>query len=113
MRTERRGNELSSGILAGHDGYLASHGLTHVRQLFLSIDGRGLQGEDVLATIEKPDEKRFDRVLDTTGLAGVPFKVRFHLHPDVDAELDLGGTAVSLVLRSGKFGFSGIRAKPR
>jgi uncharacterized heparinase superfamily protein len=102
VRVERRANELSTGVVAGHDGYLASHGLTHVRQLYLSNDGRGVQGEDVLATIEKPDERRFDRVLDGSGLSGIPFKLRFHLHPDADAELDLGGTAVSIVLKSGE-----------
>jgi uncharacterized heparinase superfamily protein len=33
---------------------------------------------------------------------GVGHSVRFHLHPDVDAALDLGGTAVSLALKSGE-----------
>ncbi len=28
--------------------------------------------------------------------------MRFHLHPEVDATLDMGGTAVSLALRSGE-----------
>lgn len=102
VRVEWRRSELSTGIVAGHDGYLATHGLTHVRQLHLSIDGRGLQGEDVLATIEPSDERRFDRALDSLGLSGIPFKLRFHLHPDADAELDLGGTAVSVVLKSGE-----------
>lgn len=102
VRVERRETEQSSGLLAGHDGYLATHGLTHVRQLYLSIDGRGVQGEDVLATIEKADELRFDRMLDATGLNGVAFKLRFHLHPDADATLDLGGTAISIALRSGE-----------
>ena len=35
-------------------------------------------------------------------LKGVRFAVRFHMHPDVDARLDMGGTAVSLALRSGE-----------
>ena len=30
------------------------------------------------------------------------FSVRFHLHPDVDAALDMGGSAVSLALKSGE-----------
>ena len=30
------------------------------------------------------------------------FAIRFHLHPDVDATLDMGGTAVSMALRSGE-----------
>lgn len=35
-------------------------------------------------------------------MKGVPFKLRFHLHPDAEPELDLGGTAVSVALRSGE-----------
>ena len=30
------------------------------------------------------------------------FALRFHLHPDVDAAIDLGGTAVSMALKSGE-----------
>jgi len=37
-----------------------------------------------------------------THLEGAAYAVRFHLHPDVDASLDLGGTAVSLALKSGE-----------
>jgi uncharacterized heparinase superfamily protein len=43
-------------------------------------------------------------------MAGGRFAIRFHLHPDVDAEPDIGGGAVSLVLRSGEiwiFRFTG------
>ena len=32
----------------------------------------------------------------------LPFTIRFHLHPDVDARLDMGGAAVSLTLKSGE-----------
>lgn len=102
VRIEPRNSDLSSGLIAGHDGYLATHGLTHVRQLYLSFDGRGVHGEDVLATVEKSDERQFDRALDGLELKGVRFKLRFHLHPDVDAELDMGGTAVSMALKSGE-----------
>lgn len=102
VRMEERLSDRSTGLIAGHDGYLATHGLTHVRQLYLSFDGRGVQGEDVLATVEKSDERQFDRALDRTKLKGIAFKLRFHLHPDVDAELDMGGAAVSMVLKSGE-----------
>ena len=30
------------------------------------------------------------------------FQIRFHIHPEVDAELDMGGAAVSLALKSGE-----------
>lgn len=85
-----------------HDGFLATHGLIHLRKLDLSHDGRALIGEDALTCRTIADRKVFDRKLDKTRLQGVDYAVRFHLHPDVDAELDLGGTAVSLVLRSGE-----------
>lgn len=91
-----------TGVYADHDGYLASHGLLHMRRLELSVDGRALSGEDTLAAIEQAHQRRFDAVMDARQLQGVPFSIRFHLHPDVDAALDLGGTAVSMALRSGE-----------
>jgi uncharacterized heparinase superfamily protein len=86
----------------GHDGYVRTHGLTHARTLELTLDGRGLAGEDLLLAIEDADKRRFDKALDATQLKGVRFEIRFHLHPDVDATVDLGGGAVSLVLKSGE-----------
>ena len=53
-----------------HDGYLRSDGITHRRRILLSDDGADLRGEDTL-----------------TGRGDVPFAVRFHLHPAVDATL--------------------------
>ena len=40
--------------------------------------------------------------MDRAALQGIRYAVRFHLHPEVDAELDMGGSAVSLALRSGE-----------
>ncbi|EAR52837.1 hypothetical protein OG2516_10256 [Oceanicola granulosus HTCC2516] len=82
-----------------HEGYQATHGLTHARTVELSRDGRGITGEELLTTLSDADELRFEQA---RGEAGVPFKVRFHLHPEVDAEVDLGGTAISLALKSGE-----------
>jgi uncharacterized heparinase superfamily protein len=85
-----------------HDGYRNSHGLTHARTLELSFDGRGLAGEDYLTTLTDADRLRFDRVMDREKLEGIAFSVRFHLHPEVEATVDLGGAAVSLALKSGE-----------
>jgi hypothetical protein len=41
----------------------------------------------------------YRRLPDDTGLR---YAIRFHLHPDVRASIDLGGTAVSLALPSGE-----------
>ncbi|MFP1643700.1 heparinase II/III family protein [Pontitalea aquivivens] len=89
-------------VLCGHDGYVPTHGMTHVRDLDLSSDGRTLRGTDTLGAMTPGDRKRFEVLFDRTGLQGIPFAIRFHLHPDVDATLDLGGAAVSMALKSGE-----------
>ncbi|MDD9719257.1 heparinase II/III family protein [Sulfitobacter sp. PR48] len=86
----------------GHNGYVRSHGLTLARTLELTLDGRGLAGEDMLLALEDIEKRRFDKALDLAGLKGLRFDIRFHLHPDVDATLDLGGAAVSMALKSGE-----------
>ena len=86
----------------GHNGYVRTHGLTHARQLELTFDGRGMAGEDMLLALEDQEKRTFDRAMDGKTLAGIPFDIRFHLHPEVDAELDMGGSAVSMALKSGE-----------
>ncbi|HHX89512.1 MAG TPA: heparinase, partial [Paracoccus sp.] len=46
--------------------------------------------------------KRFDQVLAANKLQGIPYALRFHLHPDADASLDMNGAAVSVALPSGE-----------
>ena len=89
-------------LQVGHDGYEKSHGLIHFRRLDQSIDGRTLSGEDSLMAITDADKRRFDHAMDAVELQGLAYSVRFHLHPDVDAVLDMGGLAVSLALKSGE-----------
>ncbi|TMM52350.1 heparinase II/III family protein [Sulfitobacter sabulilitoris] len=86
----------------GHDGFLGTHGLTHARTLELTFDGRALAGEDMLLAIQDADKRRFDRALDAKKLGGIAYDIRFHLHPEVDATVDLGGAAISMALKSGE-----------
>jgi uncharacterized heparinase superfamily protein len=85
-----------------HNGWQMTHGLTHARTLELTHDGRGLVGEELLTVLSDGDKARFDRAMDNESLRGIAFAVRFHLHPEVEATVDLGGAAVSLALRSGE-----------
>ena len=73
-----------------------------MRRLDLSLDGSALSGEDMLLTLDPKDQKPFQKAFDASGLQGIPFQLRFHLHPDVAAEVDLGGMAVSLALKTGE-----------
>ncbi|MGI3169515.1 heparinase II/III family protein [Pseudooceanicola sp. C21-150M6] len=86
----------------GHDGYLRNYGLTHARTLELTFDGRAVAGEDLLIAIEDDAKKKFHRALTESGMSGISYQVRFHLHPEVEAQLDMGGTVVSLALKSGE-----------
>jgi uncharacterized heparinase superfamily protein len=86
----------------GHDGFVPTHGLTHARTLEMTFDGRAIAGEDMLLALKDAEKRRFDRALDATKLHGIAFDIRFHLHPEVDATLDLGGAAVSMALKSGE-----------
>lgn len=90
------------GIHLAHNGWAETHGLSHVRDLALSADGRRLSGIDSLACLTTIEKRRFERLMTDGKLSGVGFAIRFHLHPDVDATLDMGGTAVSLALKSGE-----------
>jgi len=97
-------SEIGGGMRVelSHNGFQPTHGLVHARTLDIAEEGRGLIGEDILTTLNDADNQRFDRALDLTSLQGVPFAIRFHLHPDVDATLDMGGKAVSMLLKSGE-----------
>ena len=98
-RTDERD---AASLLISHDGYVATHGLTHVRTLELSRDGRVLLGEDTLAALEPNHRKTFDRLLNASRMRGIAYSLRFHLHPEADPSLDMNGSAVSVALPSGE-----------
>jgi uncharacterized heparinase superfamily protein len=97
-------------LYLAHDGWEASHGLTAGRSLTLSHDGRRLSGVETLTALTTEARRRFDDMMTLTRMEGAAFSIRFHLHPEVDAALDMAGTAVSMALRSGEiwvFRFTG------
>jgi len=98
-RTDERDG---SSLLLSHDGYVATHGLTHVRNLDLGQDGRVLLGEDILVARDPAHVRHLNQLLDAGKLRGISYALRFHLHPDVDPSLDMNGTAVSVALPSGE-----------
>ena len=89
-------------VVVAHDGWTASHGLTATRSLTLSHDGRRLSGVETLTAETPQDRRRFQDLMTATAMEGAGFALHFHLHPDVDATVDMSGYAVSLALRSGE-----------
>ena len=74
-----------------HDGYGRGLGRLHRRRLYLGADGDDLRGEDSIEPLPQA----------SSGVAGrdeLPFAVRFHLHPEVQASPVQGGNAVLLKL---------------
>jgi uncharacterized heparinase superfamily protein len=102
VRVQQSSGLDGSSVLATHDGYSPTHGLLHVRRLDLSLDGRAFQGEDTLGALSETDRVTFEALLNRNSMQPVRFDIRFHLHPEVEAEIDLGGTAISLTLKSGE-----------
>jgi uncharacterized heparinase superfamily protein len=65
-------------LTAAHDGYRQPFGFVHERQLFLSRDGRRIEGIDRLfQAAGRPHRMACDEPMGT---------LRFHLHPDVEVE---------------------------
>ena len=75
-------------VIASHDGYVPSFGLTHMRRLDMARNGKRIWGEDTIWAKPGADRQTHE------GLAGVEegFEVasRFHLHPDASVHM-LGG----------------------
>lgn len=85
-----------------HNGYQRQHGLTHARILTLSADGRMLDGVDMLTTLDSADELQFQKAPARAGRKGLGWVIRFHLHPQVRAELDRASDCIYLTLKSGE-----------
>jgi len=79
-----------------HDGYRLPYGAIHHRRLYLSADGKDLRGEDRIEIIDPSQEA-----------AGLPYSIRFHLHPEVKANFLSGG---GVLLRLPKGGGWRLRA---
>jgi len=92
----------STGVALSHDGWVDTHGLTHTRLLDLSHDGRSLTGQDTLSAMTPDAQQRLSEASIRTRGQAVRYMVRFHLHPDVHAAADMGGSSVSLLLKSGE-----------
>lgn len=90
-------------LIASHDGWIRTHGLVHHRRIMLSGDGTDLRGEDRVIAEGPGPAAAFDQAAGINNRMGVPFTIRFHLHPDVEADIFLAGGAVRLRPPSGDF----------
>lgn len=76
VELHRQELENGSRIEISHDGYVRRLGYMHRRLLLVSSDGKDIRGEDMLLPAQRRRKP-----------AAVPFVLRFHLAPHVDASL--------------------------
>jgi len=100
VETRRAQGAHGLSVEATHDGYVSQFGLLHQRRLILSRRGAALAGADRLIPVEsrawtKAANGRASR-------EGIPFAVRFHIHPDVRLSLAQARGSVILKLPSGE-----------
>jgi uncharacterized heparinase superfamily protein len=77
---------------ASHDGYVARFGLVHRRILLLREDGTELRGEDLLVPAKGKGKR-----------GKVPFAIRFHLGPGIEASVPEGSRGATLALPDGGY----------
>lgn len=99
VQVELHDDRPEAHVVAAHNGYAERYGLIHVRRLDLDLSGDVLHGEELLSAVTEPEKRQFAKV---AAGQGVPFALRFHLHPDVDAHLDAALGEVRLALPSGE-----------
>jgi uncharacterized heparinase superfamily protein len=87
VAVDRSEDNDASRLEASHDGYVRSFGLVHKRSLMLGNDGKELRGADQLM----PKGRRKIR-------ESMPYAVRFHLAPGVEATVTADG--MGAILRS-------------
>jgi uncharacterized heparinase superfamily protein len=91
-RLVENGQGTATRIEASHDGYAQRFGLIHRRILILRDDGTELRGEDLIA----PAGRRAKR-------GKVPYSIRFHLGPGIEATLTESKRGVHLALPDGSY----------
>ncbi len=96
IRCVREEDAAAVRLYAEHDGYMKTHGLIHQRRISLSADGGDLRGEDRVVAEGPGPRALFDQAAGRENRFSIPFTIRFHLHPDVIADVFLAGGAVRL-----------------
>ena len=84
VKAQRQEANGAHWLEAEHDGWRRPLGAVHRRRLYMAESGDDIRGEDV---VEAPQPQAFT--------------IRFHLHPDVQANVQQDGEAALLRLRSG------------
>lgn len=95
VKATRKEQESGIWLESYHEGYMGDYGLSHRRRLFMPREGHDIRGEDSLFSPMGSVPIRRDQV---------PFAIRFHMHPKVQASLSQDKSSALLVV-DGKAGW--------
>ncbi len=98
-QVEERRLESAHGLSveASHDAYVAEFGLVHQRRMTLSRGGFTLTGADRMIPVPS-----HAATATRDSRNGLPFAIRFHIHPDVRLSMAQGGSSVIIKLPNGE-----------
>jgi uncharacterized heparinase superfamily protein len=100
VETRRSHGTHGLSVESTHDGYASRFGLLHQRRMTLGPKGAMLSGSDRLIPV---DSKTWTRTLSARARRdGLPFAVRFHVHPDIRVSLAQARGSVILKLPGGE-----------
>ncbi|GGA04959.1 hypothetical protein GCM10011498_00380 [Amylibacter cionae] len=100
---QRDNNQFGEAVLCSHDGYAASFGLTHSREIAVLHTGAEVQGHDRIFAKTTAEKVRFAAAAADMGQnRELPFAAHFRLHPDARVALDMGDTVASVTLQNGE-----------
>lgn len=91
--TSRTDSETASTIIAAHDGYVREFGIRHQRTLTLDNNGDRLFGQEWFSGPKKANMRYTTKDI---------VALRFHLHPDIKASLDVSGETCLIETRDGE-----------
>lgn len=86
-------------VIASHNGYVPSFGLTHMRRLDMARNGRRIWGEDTIWPKPGADSQTHERLAGAAG--GFEVASRFHLHPDASVRMLSGQRRIEVGLPNG------------
>lgn len=97
VETRRLESAHGLSVEASHDAYVAEFGLVHQRRMTLSRGGFTLTGADRMISVASHPATAARDVRN-----GLPFAIRFHIHPDVRLSMAQGGSSVIIKLPNGE-----------
>lgn len=99
---ERSENSEFEMLASSQAGFVPTFGLKHYRSLEMARTGLLIRGKDTVIAEGKNDRATFDMWKAKHKKSEIPYAARFHIAPDVNMELGMRDTAVTMTTPKGE-----------